>query len=219
MSSPPDPLLDRLAALSVAVLGDVLDRFGLRQQVLSHRVRPVAGPERIVGRAFPVAAEPDATICENPYEHELAAVDAVPAGGVVMLATGGFAEAAVWGELLTTRVLARGAVGAVTDGAVRDLAGLRRLGLPVYAEAVSARDSCGRIAVRGYGEPVVCGGVLVEAGDLVLADADGVVVIPSGRAPAVLEAAEAKRAKEELAASLLAGGGSAAAVWERHGVL
>jgi 4-hydroxy-4-methyl-2-oxoglutarate aldolase len=219
MTVTPDPVLAQLETLSVALLGDVLDRFGLRNQVLSHRVRPLAGPERLLGRAFPVAAAADPMIRENPYEHELAAVDAVPAGGVVMLATGEFHEAAIWGELLMTRIVARGAAGAVTDGAVRDLAGLRRHTLPVYGEAVSASDSCGRISVSGYGAPVTCGGVRVEAGDLVLGDADGVVVVPAGAAAEVLDAAAAKRASEELALGVLSAGGSAAEVWERLGVL
>ena len=214
-----DPLLARLDRLTVALAADVLDRLGHRAQVLSHRIRPVAGPEHLAGVAFPIAAEPDETILDNPYEHELAAVDAVPPGAVVVLATGGCLDAAVWGELLTTRALARGAVGAITDGAVRDLASLRDLGFPTFAAAVSANDSRGRVAVRGWGCPVVCAGVSVAAGDLVLADADGVVVVPRDRAEEMLAAAEEKRDKEELARRLLAEGMSATEVWERHRVL
>jgi regulator of RNase E activity RraA len=214
-----DPLLARLDRLTVALAADVLDRLGFRAQVLSHRVRPVAGEERLLGRAFPILAEADETILENPYEHELAAVDAAPASGIAMLATGEYHDAAIWGELLATRVIARGAVGAVTDGAVRDLAALRRLGLPTFAEAVSANDSRGRIAVRAWGEPVVCAGVAVAAGDLVLGDPDGIVVVPLDAADDVLAAAEEKQAKEELARGLLAEGVTAAEVWDRHHVL
>jgi len=214
-----DPLLARLDRLTVALAADVLDRLGLRAQVLSHGIRPLAGQERLAGFAFPIAAEADETILDNPYEHELAAVDAVPPGGIVVLATGGYLDAAVWGELLTTRALARGASGAITDGAVRDLAALRELGLPTYAAAVSANDSRGRVAVRSWGGPVVCAGVSVAAGDLVLGDADGVVVIPQDTAEEMLAAAEEKRDKEELARGLLAQGVSAAEVWERHRVL
>jgi len=214
-----DPLLIRLDRLTVALVADVLDRLGLRAQVLSHRIRPLAGVERLAGFAFPIAAEGDETILDDPYEHELAAVDAVPPGGIVVLATGGYLDAAVWGELLTTRAVARGAAGAITDGAVRDLAALRVLGLPTYAAAVSANDSRGRIAVREWGGPVVCAGVAVSGGDLVLGDADGVVVVPRRIAEEMLAAAEEKRDKEELARGLLAEGVSAAEVWERHRVL
>jgi 4-hydroxy-4-methyl-2-oxoglutarate aldolase len=214
-----DPLLARLERLTVALTADVLDRLGLRAQVFSHRIRPVAGPERLAGRAFPIAAEADEAIVDDPYEHELAAVDAVPPSGIVVLATGGYLDAAVWGELLTTRVVTRGAAGVVTDGAVRDLAALRELGFPTFAAAISANDSRGRIAVRAWGSPVVCAGVAVAAGDLVLADADGAVAIPREMAEAALAAAEEKRDKEELARRLLAEGVSAAEVWQRHGVL
>jgi regulator of RNase E activity RraA len=214
-----DSLLARLDRLTVALAADVLDRLGLRAQVLSHGIRPVAGPERLAGVAFPIAAEADETILDDPYEHELAAVDAVPPGAIVVLATGGYLDAAVWGELLTTCALARGAAGAITDGAVRDLAALRELGFPTYAAAVSANDSRGRITVRAWGSPVVCAGVAVAGGDLVLADADGVVVVPRDMAEEMLAAAEEKRDKEELARGLLAEGVSAAEVWERHRVL
>jgi 4-hydroxy-4-methyl-2-oxoglutarate aldolase len=213
------PLLARLDRLTVALAADVLDRLGFRAQVLSYGIRPLAGPERLVGRAFPIGAEADDTILDDPYEHELAAVDAVPGGAIVVLGTEGCLEAAVWGELLATRALSRGAAGAITDGAVRDLAALRRLGLPTYAAAVSANDSRGRVAVRAWGEPVVCGGVTVSSGDLVLGDADGVVVVPQDVAEEAVGAAEEKRGKEELVRGLLADGVSAAEVWERHRVL
>jgi 4-hydroxy-4-methyl-2-oxoglutarate aldolase len=102
---------------------------------------------------------------------------------------------------------------------VRDVAALRGLGLPTFAGAVSANDSRGRIAVRQWGEPVSCAGVSVAVGDLVLADADGVVAIPGAIAEETVAAAEEKRDKEELARRLLAEGVSAAEVWQRHGVL
>src|SRR5262249_56367564 len=93
------------------------------------------------------------------------------------------------------------------------------LGFSTFAAAVSANDSRGRVAVRAWGSPVVCAGVSVAGGDLVLADADGVVVVPRDAAEEMLSAAEEKRDKEELARRLLAEGMSAAEVWERHRVL
>jgi regulator of RNase E activity RraA len=214
-----DPLLSRLSGIAVALAADVLDRLGFRSQVMSSAIRPIVPRERLVGRAFPVAATAGDVIPENPYEHELAAVDAVPPGGVIVLATGGFFEAAIWGELLTTRARVRGAVGAITDGAVRDLAQLREVDFPVFAAAVSANDSRGRVCVTGWGEPIVCAGVSVNADDYVLGDADGVVVVPEVVAANVIAAAEEKQAKEALARDLLAGGTPATDVWHEHGVL
>jgi regulator of RNase E activity RraA len=209
----------RLGKLPVAVVGDVLDRLGLRAQVLDHGVRPAVQVTTFAGRAFTVAAAPDQSVFENPYERELAAVDAIPAGAVVMIATGGCREAAIWGGLLATRAVARGAVAAVCDGAIRDLRELRRLALPTFAAAVCARDSNGRLVVTGFGEEVVCGGVRVRSGDLVLGDEDGVVVVPVGVAAATLTGAEEKLGLERAAKIELEQGGSAASMYERHGIL
>ena len=155
-----DSRVDRLAALPVSVLADVLDRLGRRSCAMEHAVRPLSGgAASLVGRAFTISAEASDVVLENPYEHELAAVDATPPGAVVVLATAGLLDVAVWGELLTTRMLARGGVGVVTDGGIRDVAGIRRLGVPAFAAAVSPRDSFGRALVTGFGRPVTCAGV------------------------------------------------------------
>lgn len=173
----------------------------------------------MAGRAYPIEAVPSSEVRENPYEAEIAAVDAVPAGSVVVATTGDSYDAALWGELLTTRTLARGAVGAVVDGAVRDLVALERLQFPTFAAAVSAKDSAGRLAVVGYGEPVACGGVTVNPGDLVLADCDGVVVIPATAAAEALARAEEKREREQAARGQLEAGASVAEVYERYRIL
>src|SRR6478736_10117005 len=145
---------------------------------MAHDVRPLpGGPASVTGRAFTIAATASDAVLDNPYEHELAAVDATPAGAVVVLASG-LRDVAVWGELLTTRMLARGGVGVVTDGGIRDVAGIRRLDVPVFAAAITPRDSFGRALVTGWGEPVTCAGAAVSPGDLVRADEDGVVVVP-----------------------------------------
>ena len=133
-----DPDVARLAALPVSVVADVLDRLGRRSQAMEHTVRPIEqGPVSVTGRAFTIAATASDAVVENPYELELAAVDATPAGAVVVLATGGCLDVAIWGELLATRMLARGGVGVVTDGGVRDVAGIRRLAVPTFAAAIT----------------------------------------------------------------------------------
>lgn len=220
MAPNPDPEVDRLAALPVSALADVLDRLDRRSQTMEHAVRPLqGGPVSLAGRAFTIAASASEELLENPYEHELAAVDATPAGAVVVLATGGLLDVAVWGELLTTRMLARGGVGVVTDGGIRDVAGIRDLGVPAFAAAITPRDSFGRALVTGWGEPVTCAGVAVAAGDLVRGDEDGVVVVPSGLAADALAAAEEKLGLERIVQDALARGESAAELYERYGVL
>jgi 4-hydroxy-4-methyl-2-oxoglutarate aldolase len=204
----------------VAVVSDVLDRLGRRAQALHHTVRPLdAGNVSLAGHAFTVAAAASADILDDPYERELAAVDATPEGAVVVLATTGRVDVALWGELLTTRLVARGGAGAVTDGGVRDVAGIRRLGVPVFAAGISPRDSMGRMLVTGFGEPVRCAGVDVAPGDLVRGDEDGVVVVPAELAQATLAAAEEKLGLERVVRDSLARGETAADLYERYGVL
>jgi regulator of RNase E activity RraA len=216
----PDPEVTRVSALPVAVLADALDRLGQRAQAMDHRIRPLdESAAALAGRAFPVAASASDELPENPYERELAAVDATPPGAVVVLATGGLREVAIWGELLTTRMLARGGAGAVTDGGARDVAGIRQLGVPVFAAAVTPRDSFGRAVVAGFGEPVTCGGVAVAPGDLVRGDLDGVVVVPRALAAETLAAAEEKLGLEGLVREALERGETATELYDRHGVL
>ena len=218
--SQPDPEVARLAALPVSAVTDVLDRLGHRSQAMEHVIRPIDPvTASVTGRAFTIAATASDELLENPYEHELAAVDATPAGAVVVVATGGCLEVAVWGELLTTRMLARGGVGVISDGGIRDVAAIRRLGVPSFAAAITPRDSFGRALVTGWGGPVGCAGVEVAPGDLVRGDDDGVVVVPAGLASAVLTAAEGKLGLEHVVRDALARGESAAELYDRHGVL
>jgi regulator of RNase E activity RraA len=214
-----DPQIARLRQLSVALLGDVLDRMDRRDQVLGHAVRPTTGPPRFAGRAFTISAEPSREVRDDAYARELAAVDAIPPGSAVVIATSGARDAAIWGELLATRAVARGAVGTVTDGAVRDLAALGAMGFPTFAASVSANDSYGRLLVVGFGSAVTCAGVVVESGDLVLADLDGVVVVPAALADRALDAAEEKLAHEAAALAALAAGATVVETYERFGVL
>jgi len=215
----PDPEVELLSGLYVAVVADVLDRMSLRNQVMEPGMRPVHRFTTVVGRAATIQAVRSAEILENPYEHELAAVDAMGAGTVAVVNTGGAYDAAVWGELLSTRAIQSGAIGAIVDGGVRDLTGLEALEFPVFAISISANDSYGRMQVVASGEPVVCGGVAVHEGDVVMGDRDGVVVIPAAVAAEVAAEAARKKRKESLARADLVDGASAVDVYARHGVL
>jgi len=218
--SEPDAEVARLAALPVSVLADALDRLGCRSQAMEHRIRPLDTElASLAGRAFTIAATATDELVENPYAHELAAVDATPPGAVVVLATGGCLEVAVWGELLTTRMLARGGAGIVTDGGMRDIAGIRRLGVPAFAAAITPRDSFGRALVTGWGRAVRCGGVDIAPGDLVRGDEDGIVAVPAALAATALAAAEEKLGLEHMVLDGLARGETAADLYNRHGVL
>lgn len=211
--------LRRLAGLHTALISDVLDALGHRVGVMDFRIRTVAGPAQVVGRAFTLASLPIAEPEEAPYEQLLAGFRQLSPGDVVVLATNGELKSGIWGELLSTAARVRGATGAVTDGLTRDVSQLETMRFPVFARGPSPLDSAGRQAVHRFGAPVVCGGVEVRPGDLVLGDVMGVVVIPVTLAEEALRLAEEKQRGEDVVRAELERGDDPAEVFARHGIL
>ncbi len=215
--------LDQLrGVLYAAVLSDTLDSLGLPNQAMRPFVRPLDESLVLFGRARTGLYMPvyEVREGENPYAVEIALVDDLKPGEVAVLACGGPTERiAPWGELLTTAARARGAVGCVTDGLVRDVRHIRQASFPVFAGGIGPLDSRGRGKMMERDCTVMCGGVLVRPGDLVFGDADGVVVIPKERETEVVEAALAKIRGENHTRDELARGATLAEVFARYGVL
>ncbi|WP_246736419.1 RraA family protein [Enterovirga aerilata] len=208
--------------LYAAVLSDVLDGMGLREQAMRPFVRPLDEASLLFGRARTGLYMPVYTVREgeNPYEVEIALVDDLKPGEVAVLACGGPTDRiAPWGELLSTAARARGAAGCVTDGLVRDVRAIRAMGFPVFHGGIGPLDSKGRGRMMEADMPVACGGVLVNPGDYVFGDADGVVVIPAAVAGETFEAALAKVDAETDTRDELAAGATLAEVFRRRGVL
>jgi regulator of RNase E activity RraA len=208
-----------LQGLTVATIADVLDRLGYRNQVMHSRMRPVAAVKPIFGPAFTMQAVPQPSLVTDPYAKEMEATDVMPSGTVVAVSAGGASQAGLWGELLSTRALARGGVGVVIDGGVRDIAGIEALEFPTFASTIHAADSYGRAEVMSFDEPIICGDVPVRPGDLIAADLDGVVVVPTEIAETAIEEAAIKLAKEHEAQRLLKQGVSVRDVYQQTGVL
>jgi 4-hydroxy-4-methyl-2-oxoglutarate aldolase len=162
-----------------------------RVGALPARLKPAYPGARIVGRALPVLSP----VGDNLWIQR-AIYEAVP-GEVLVVATTASDEYGYWGEILSEAAAARGLAGLVIDGGVRDTAELVKVGFPVFSSAVCIRgtlkdpDSPGAV-----GAPVTIGRVTVHRGDLVLADQDGVMVVPSDRVDEVLDSARARVAKE-----------------------
>lgn len=213
-------VISGLGELRVALVADVLQRIGYRNQVM-HGVAPIVGQPMglLAGSAFPIEVVASREEPENPYAAELAAVDAVPAGAVLCFAAAGVPAVAIWGELLATRARAKGATAAAIDGAVRDIAGLLEMGFPTFATGVSANDAFGRARVANFGSPIVCGGVGVGPDDFVVADPDGVVVVPGVVASEVVDTARERERRELAARADLLDGVSAEEVYARHKTL
>jgi regulator of RNase E activity RraA len=138
---------------------------------------------------------------------------------VVVVSTSYSGQNAPWGELLSTAARARGARGAVVDGLVRDVKKIDKLGFPVFAAGIKPVDSRGRGLVLDYNVPVECGGVMVNPGDLVFADYDGVVVIPAAVVPEVVSMATDKVSRENNSRKELMDGAFLKDVYDKYGVL
>jgi 4-hydroxy-4-methyl-2-oxoglutarate aldolase len=205
-------------ALRTSLLSDALDRAGRRRQSLAPDIVPLSGG-RLEGRAFPFVLERASRPAETPYVGLLRALDAVPTGAVVVVPGGRVTDAALFGELMATACLARGATGALCEGYVRDLPEVRLLGFPLFGCGTVPYDMDGRLEVVGHGEPVEIDGVLVEPGALVVGDEDGVVVVPPAVEAEVVAAAREKGARESEFRVAVAAGMPAGEAYERFGVL
>ena len=169
-----------------------------RQGVLASRIRPQTGSS-LVGRAFCVRV----VVGDSGSLHQ--ALEVIPSGSVLVVDAGGFQDRAVWGEVLTAAAQHRGVAGAVIDGAIRDVAAIRRRGFPIYSAAISAAGPH-KAGGGEWGAGVSCGGVRVDTGDLIVADEDGVVVVPWNSRETIAAAARATiRREEKLIGQISAG--------------
>jgi len=207
--------------IPTAVLSDTLDSLDLRNQAMRPHIRPLDLSIDMAGRARTGLYMPvfhvDPAI--NPYEREIELIDGLQADEVVVLACGDSGRIAPWGELLTTACLARKAAGCVTDGLVRDIRQIAQMRFPVFHGGVGPLDSKGRGKVMEIEVPVMCAGVLVRPQDLVVGDADGVVVIPREVEEKVVALAIEKVSGENDTREALRAGESLASVFQRFGIL
>ncbi len=212
-------LVDRLGLLHPAVVSDCLDRLGIRDRVLAPQIRPLTPEMKLAGVARTVqcvatdGVPPDR---DDWYRGELAAVDALGPGDVMVVST---CEGSYWGELLATAARSRGARGLVADAYTRDTIALIEMGFPTFVAGIHCADSLGRIDVQAFGVEITCGGVAVANGDLVLADNDGVVIVPAAIAGEAITLAEEKIAGETLVRQKLEEGMSVAEAFRVYGFI
>ncbi|AHV91809.1 4-carboxy-4-hydroxy-2-oxoadipate aldolase/oxaloacetate decarboxylase [Bordetella holmesii] len=192
----PDPaLVRRLSAHGVATVHEALGRVGL----MDPGIRPVYDGARLCGTAVTVLLQPG----DNWMLH--VAAEQLQAGDVVVAACTTDSHDGFFGELLATSFRARGAQGLVIDGGARDISELREMDFPVFSKAVCAKGTV-KATLGSVNIPVICAGALVRPGDVVLADADGVVVIPAAQAAEVADRADERLANEARKRARLAGG-------------
>lgn len=212
--------LDRIAEhLYSSVLADILDDHGYRQQALDHEVRPLYNGAKVAGRAATMLAVEVSKLPDNPYDNLMELLDGIVPGEVVVGAVQSRANAAIWGELLSTHTRAKGGRGVVLDGLSRDSWGIAEMKFPVFARGLSPADSKGRLEVIAIRGTIPVAGVSVSNGDLLLADEDGVVVVPRDVEDEVIRLAFEKVAGENVMRDILRKGANLRAVFKEHGIL
>ena len=177
-------IIDALKPVSTATITTVLLKQGLRR-VWMRGTRPIrAGQPRIVGRAFTLRFIPAREDLATPESlasprSTRAAIEAMPEGCIAVVDAMGNKDAGIFGDILCTRMKKRGVAALVTDGVVRDIAGILETGFPVWCQGTAAPPSLVGLRFVNWQEPIGCGGVAVYPDDVVVADADGAVVIPA----------------------------------------
>jgi regulator of RNase E activity RraA len=205
--------------LYTAVVSDVLDRHGYLEQAMDARIRPIEPGMRVVGRAHTVLSADVYERRKNPYETEIAAIDAVTPGSCVVASTNQSTRTCYWGELLSTATRARGGTGCIIDGYTRDSQPIIEMGFPVFSTGFNPVDSSNRSTVVDFNCPIECGGVKVRPGDVVFGDFDGIVVIPVEILPEVVDEAAEKVESENATRDMLREGHLLREVYDKYGVL
>ncbi len=206
--------------LYVAAVCDILDELGHRNQAMHQRLRPLLPDIKncgFVGRARTFDwIETDIILEDNPYGLEIEAMDSLKAGDVVVHSTDYNGTNAPWGELMSTIAKWKGVAGCVCDSQVRDCVKVIEMDFPVYYAGIRPLDSKGRGLVVAYDVPVKCGDVLVNPGDLVYADFDGIVVVPQLIENTVFQMAREKVNSENHSRRELLEGRSLREVYDKY---
>lgn len=183
-------LLEALRGVTTASLTTALLKKGLRTVWMRGAFALSPGQPRVAGRAFTLRFVPAREDLANPAAWSSptstrAAIEAMPAGVICVTDAMGVSDAGILGDILCARMQQRGVTALITDGVVRDGAGVRETGLPVWCNGVAASPAVASLSFVGWQEPVGCGGVAVFPGDMIVADGDGAVVIPAAMVEAV----------------------------------
>ncbi|HEY8838478.1 MAG TPA: ribonuclease activity regulator RraA, partial [Dehalococcoidia bacterium] len=214
----PESLWQDLAIATTATLSTVLIRRGLRSTMMTG-VFPLRPGAKVAGEAMTLRFVParedmsDPAMLANPEYPQRKAVENIPAGKVLVVDARGDTRAGILGDILVTRMKARGAKGLITDGALRDACSIRAMDWAVFAAGAHPAQHTDRHFAAGIDETIGCGGVMVRPGDVVVGDDDGVVVLPRSVAAEVARAAREQDELETFVQQKIARGSSIVGVY------
>lgn len=203
--------------VDTATISDVLNARGVLNKAMAPVIRGIAGDIRTVGLARTMRSRPRESSPDAGREYALLfeAIDGLAAGEVLVTDA---MDCCVWGELCCERALVRGANGTVIDGYHRDTSRVIASGMPVFSKGAHPSDMLYHREIVAINQPVHCGGVFISPGDLILADPDGIVVVPTALIREVVAEAVGKSRIETDVRSALRAGATAAQAFERYGV-
>lgn len=206
-------------SLSSSIISDVLDGMGLRNQAMSMKVRPLGEDMSAVGTAYTMLMADQYDEGRDTFTLQFQAIDSLSRDDVMVVCSNSSDRAALWGELLSTAATYRGAAGAVIDGLSRDVSLIKRMGFPVFCRGIAPISSKGRVIAVDHSCPVVVGGVKVHPGDVVVADLDGVVVVPRDLAEETVKRALDVVSRESKTRDELRKGVGLSDVYKKYGTV
>ncbi len=195
-----DQAVEKAKGLSTSTVSDALDRLGIAGQCLG--IKPVDVKFRLCGRAYTMRTVPAEVVPGSVGDY----IDDVPAGSVVVIDNGGRQDKTVWGDILTFLADRMGVAGTVIDGNCRDIHRCIEINYPVFSRGWSMRTGKDRVQLDDINIPVSIGDARVEPGDIMLGDADGVLVIPKEHEDKVIELAQEIDEAEEAILEAIADG-------------